>query len=33
MVGRPPIEAVNGGRAREPVRRETIADLPSRDCG
>ncbi|KZS61011.1 diaminopimelate decarboxylase [Mycobacterium kansasii] len=33
MVGRPPLVAVNGGRARELVRRETIADLLSRDCG
>ncbi|KAA1250866.1 diaminopimelate decarboxylase [Mycobacterium simiae] len=33
MVGRPPLVAVNGGRARELVRRETIADLLSRDRG
>ena len=33
MVGRPPVVAVKDGRARELVRRETIADLLSRDCG
>src|SRR5271170_3365401 len=33
MVGRPPLVAVKNGRARELVRRETIADLLSRDCG
>jgi diaminopimelate decarboxylase len=33
MVGRPPLVAVNGGRTRELVRRETIADLLSRDRG
>lgn len=33
MVGRPPLVAVSGGRARELVRRETIADLLVRDCG
>ncbi len=33
MVGRPPVVAVKDGRARELVRRETIADLMSRDCG
>jgi diaminopimelate decarboxylase len=33
MVGRPPLVAVKGGRARALVRRETIADLFSRDCG
>jgi diaminopimelate decarboxylase len=31
MVGRPPLVAVKDGRARELVRRETIADLMSRD--
>ena len=31
MIGRPPIVAVHGGRARELVRRETITDLLSRD--
>jgi diaminopimelate decarboxylase len=31
MVGRPPLVAVKDGRARELVRRETIADLLSRD--
>ena len=31
MVGRPPLIAVNDGRARELVRRETTADLLSRD--
>lgn len=33
MVGRPPLIAVKDGRARELVRRETIADLLSRDRG
>ncbi|MCW2686018.1 MAG: diaminopimelate decarboxylase [Mycobacterium sp.] len=33
MVGRPPVVAVRDGRARELVRRETITDLLSRDCG
>jgi len=33
MVGRPPLIAVNDGRARELVRRETTADLLSRDRG
>jgi diaminopimelate decarboxylase len=33
MVGRPPLVAVAGGRTRELVRRETIADLLSRDRG
>ncbi|MFI5510483.1 diaminopimelate decarboxylase family protein [Mycobacterium sp. NPDC051804] len=33
LVGRPPVVAVSGGRPREIVRRETIADLLSRDCG
>jgi diaminopimelate decarboxylase len=33
LVGRPPLVAVAGGRARELVRRETIADLLARDCG
>jgi diaminopimelate decarboxylase len=33
MVGRPSLVAVKDGRARELVRRETIADLLSRDCG
>jgi len=33
LVGRPPLVAVNKGRARELVRRETITDLLSRDCG
>jgi hypothetical protein len=31
MVGRPPLVAVKDGRTRELVRRETIADLLSRD--
>jgi diaminopimelate decarboxylase len=31
MVGRPPLVAVKDGRSRELVRRETIADLLSRD--
>jgi len=33
MVGRPSLVAVRNGRARALVRRETIADLLSRDCG
>jgi diaminopimelate decarboxylase len=33
MVGRPPLVAVKDGRARELVRRETTADLLSRDLG
>jgi diaminopimelate decarboxylase len=33
MVGRPPLVAVKNGRTRELVRRETIADLLSRDSG
>ncbi|MFE5242656.1 MULTISPECIES: diaminopimelate decarboxylase [unclassified Streptomyces] len=33
MVGRPPAVAVHGGRARLLVRRETLADLRSRDVG
>ena len=33
MVGRPPLVAVKDGRARQLIRRETIADLLSRDCG
>jgi diaminopimelate decarboxylase len=33
MIGRPPLVAVKDGRARALVRRETIADLLSRDCG
>lgn len=33
LVCRPPVLAVKDGRAREIVRRETIADLLSRDCG
>lgn len=33
MVGRPPLVAVKDGRARELVRRETTADLLSRDTG
>jgi diaminopimelate decarboxylase len=33
MVGRPPLVAVKDGRARALVRRETIADLLTRDCG
>jgi diaminopimelate decarboxylase len=32
-VGRPPIIAVGGGRCRELVRRETLADLLARDLG
>ncbi|VBA41971.1 Diaminopimelate decarboxylase [Mycobacterium attenuatum] len=33
MVGRPPLVAVDGGRVRQLVRRETVADMMSRDCG
>jgi diaminopimelate decarboxylase len=33
MVGRPPLVAVKNGRARELIRRETTADLLSRDTG
>ncbi|BBZ51305.1 diaminopimelate decarboxylase [Mycobacterium heidelbergense] len=33
MVGRPPLVAVKDGRARALIRRETTADLLSRDCG
>ena len=33
LVGRPPVVAVAGGYPRAIVRRETIADLLSRDCG
>ncbi len=33
MVGRPSLVAVKDGRARELVRRETVADLLARDCG
>ncbi len=33
MVGRPPLVAVSEGRARELVRRETVADLLARDRG
>ena len=33
MVGRPPLVAVTAGRARELLRRETIADLLARDRG
>ncbi|MDV3129047.1 diaminopimelate decarboxylase [Mycobacterium sp. 21AC1] len=33
MVGRPPVVAVRDGRARVLVRRETTADLLTRDCG
>ena len=33
LVGRPPVVAVAGGRPREIVRRETIADLLARDLG
>lgn len=33
MVGRPPLVAVKGGRARELVCRETVADLLARDRG
>ncbi|RVW11152.1 diaminopimelate decarboxylase [Prescottella agglutinans] len=32
-VGRPPVVAVRGGNTRELVRRETVADLLSRDVG
>jgi diaminopimelate decarboxylase len=33
LVGRPPLVAVKKGRVRQLVRRETTADLLSRDCG
>ncbi|MDT3398049.1 diaminopimelate decarboxylase [Streptomyces sp. B1866] len=33
LVGRPPVAAVSGGRARLLVRRETLADLRARDLG
>lgn len=33
MVGRPPLVAVKDGRVRQLIRRETVADLLSRDCG
>ncbi len=33
LVGRPPLVGVKDGRARELVRRETVADLLVRDCG
>lgn len=33
LVGRPPVAAVGGGRARLLIRRETAADLRSRDVG
>ncbi|MEM6105850.1 diaminopimelate decarboxylase [Mycobacterium sp. 050272] len=33
MVCRPPLVAVKDGRARQLVRRETVADLLARDCG
>jgi diaminopimelate decarboxylase len=33
MVGRPPLVAVKDGRVRELIRRETVADLLSRDRG
>ncbi|OBI89214.1 diaminopimelate decarboxylase [Mycobacterium sp. 1245805.9] len=33
LVGRPPVVAVNDGRAHALVRRETVADLLVRDCG
>ncbi|OBI54733.1 diaminopimelate decarboxylase [Mycobacterium sp. E796] len=33
LVGRPPLVAVNDGRVRTLVRRETVADLLARDCG
>ncbi|OBH04683.1 diaminopimelate decarboxylase [Mycobacterium sp. E2699] len=33
MVGRPAVVAVKDGRARALIRRETIADMLSRDCG
>ncbi|MCW2729921.1 MAG: diaminopimelate decarboxylase [Mycobacterium sp.] len=32
IVGRPPLVSVKDGLTRELVRRETIADLLSRDC-
>jgi diaminopimelate decarboxylase len=32
-VCRPPLVAVKDRRARELLRRETVADLLSRDCG
>jgi diaminopimelate decarboxylase len=32
MVGRPPLVAVADGRCRQLIRRETVADLLSRDC-
>ncbi len=32
-VGRPPLVAVTGGRCRQLIRRETVTDLLSRDCG
>lgn len=33
LVGRPAVVGVSNGRARELVRRETIADLAARDRG
>jgi diaminopimelate decarboxylase len=33
LAGRPPLVAVSGGRCRELVRRETVADLLARDSG
>lgn len=33
LVGRPPVAAVSGGRARLLIRRETLEDLRSRDMG
>ncbi len=33
MVCRPPLVAVKDGRVRQLIRRETVADLMSRDCG
>ncbi|WAC92673.1 diaminopimelate decarboxylase [Mycobacterium sp. Aquia_213] len=33
MVCRPPLVAVKDGRVRQLIRRETVADLLSRDCG
>jgi diaminopimelate decarboxylase len=33
MVGRPPVVAVADGRARQLVRRETVADLLARELG
>ncbi|AQT80601.1 diaminopimelate decarboxylase [Mycolicibacterium litorale] len=33
MVGRPPLIAVANGRCQQLIRRETVADLLSRDCG